>query len=49
MRIIACLIGIVGIVLGAMLNQIAEEFSFKLFGSFLCTLGGTLVAGAVFI
>ena len=49
MRIMTCLAGITAIVLGAMLNQIAEEFSFKLLGSFLCTLGGALVIGAVLI
>lgn len=49
MRIMACLTGIIFIVLGAILNQIAEEFSFKLLGSFLCTLGGALVTGVVLI
>ena len=49
MRIMALLTGMIGIVLGATFNQIAEEFSFKLFGSFLCTLGGALITGAVFI
>lgn len=49
MRIMTCLTGMIAIVLGAMLNQIAEEFSFKLFGSFLCALGGALVTGAIFI
>lgn len=47
MRIMACLIGMIGIALGATFNQIADEFSFKLFGSFLCALGGALITAVL--
>jgi hypothetical protein len=49
MRIIVSLLGVFAIGIGIIFGQIAEDESFKLFGSCLCVIGGTLFTSGCLI
>lgn len=47
MNIVVSLFGLFAIEAGIVFGQIAEESSFKLFGSLLCAIGGALFVGGI--